>query len=371
MSLFCAQPKAQYLSHKSAIDTAVKRVLDSGTYILGTEVKNFEDEFAAYCDTKVGVGVSSGTEAIHLALRAANIGDGDDVITVSHTATATISAIELVGANPIIIDIDPIHFTLDPTKVANAITHRTKAIVPVHLYGQPADMDPIMDIARQHKIHVIEDCAQAHGAKYKGRRVGSIGDLGCFSFYPTKNLGAIGDGGMIVGNDVYLTDRCRRIREYGWDKERRAIVPGWNTRLDEVQAAILRAKLPTLDTDNKQRRKIADTYDRELGKMDIQTPAQRADCEHVFHLYVIRHQNRDALISHMKKADIYAGIHYHPPVHHHPAYSDRLKIAKNMGCTEAAAAEIVSLPLYPELTNGEVKTIIASLQEFFSERHHD
>jgi dTDP-4-amino-4,6-dideoxygalactose transaminase len=238
--ILCGNPKAQYLARRDEIDAALKRVLESGWYILGEEVKAFEEEFASYIGVSYGVGVGSGTEAIHLALVACGIGQGDEVITVSHTATATVAAIELAGATPVFVDIEPDFYTMDPAKLDAAITSRTKAIIPVHIYGQPADMDPILEVAKKHNLRLIEDCAQAHGAIYRGKRVGSLGDVGCFSFYPTKNLGAIGDGGMLVTNNIELAQKARLLREYGWTERDVSQFAGWNTRLDEVQAAILR-----------------------------------------------------------------------------------------------------------------------------------
>src|SRR5882724_3049327 len=282
--ILCSNPRAQYLAHRAEIDAAVARVLDEGWYILGGEVKAFESEFASYIGAAYAVGVGSGTEALHLALKACGIGKGDEVITVSHTAVATVSAIESADATPVLVDIEPHSYTLDPTKLEAALTSRTKAIIPVHIYGQPADLEPILEIAGRHEIRIIEDCAQAHGAKYKGRCVGSFGDIGCFSFYPTKNLGAIGDGGMLVTDDKALAERAFLLRQYGWVERYVSSIQGGNSRLDEIQAAVLRIKLPYLDSDNARRASLAAEYDEHLAGLDLKLPRRRSDAQHVYHL---------------------------------------------------------------------------------------
>ena len=282
----CANPKAQYLSCRGEINSAISRVLDSGWYILGKEVELFEKEFADFIGVKFGVGVGSGTEALHLALAACGVGPGDEVITVSHTAVATAAAILLAGATPVFVDIEPEYFTIDPDCIKRVVTSNTKAILPVHIYGHPADMDAIMQIAKKYQLRVIEDCAQAHGAKYKGKRVGSIGDIGCFSFYPTKNLGAIGDGGMAVTNSPDLAGKIKLMREYGWKERYISSGEGWNSRLDEMQAAILRVKLKHLHEDNLRRTHIAGLYSKELDTCNIILPKQRKDSTHVYHLYM-------------------------------------------------------------------------------------
>lgn len=280
----CANPKVQYLAYRGEIDAAVGRVLESGWYILGEEVKAFEEEFATYIGVSCGIGVGSGTEAIHLALVSCGIGPGDEVITVSHTAVATVAAIELAGATPVLVDIEPDFFTLNPNKLEEAITPRTKAVLPVHLYGQPADLDPILEIARKHHLRVIEDCAQAHGAMYKDKRAGSYGDMACYSFYPTKNLGALGDGGIIVTNDTELAKKARLLREYGWAQRYVSHLAGWNTRLDEIQAAILRVKLKHLDEDNSKRARLAEIYNRKLSTTNLILPKRRENSTHAYHL---------------------------------------------------------------------------------------
>lgn len=356
--ILCGNPRAQYESHKSAIDEAIRRVLESGRYILGDEVISFEREFASYVDVEFAIGVGSGTEALHLALAACGVGVGDEVITVAHTAVATVAAIELCGATPVLVDIEPDYFTLDVSQIEAAITERTKAIVPVHIYGQPADLAAIISIARQRGIKVIEDCAQAHGATYRDQRVGSWGDVACFSFYPTKNLGAIGDGGAVVTNDLALAEKVRSLREYGWSSKRNVSEEsGWNSRLDELQAAILRVKLEHLDEDNKQRRRIAALYDELLRDSDLVLPPCRADGSHVFHLYVVRSTERDDLLARLRDEGIGASIHYPVPVHLQPAYAGRLASPGSLPNTERAAREILSLPIYPELAEAEIQKV--------------
>lgn len=360
----CANPRAQYLAHQEEINDAIHRVLNSGWYILGKEVKAFEEEFAAYIDSKYGVGVGSGTEALRLALAAFGVGDGDEVITVSHTAVATVTAIELSGATPVIVDIQPDYFTIDPSLIEQAITPKIKAIIPVHIYGQPADMDLIMGIAREHGLKVIEDCAQAHGSIYKGRRAGSIGDMSCFSFYPTKNLGAIGDGGIVITKAPALLEKLRLLREYGWKERYVSHTRGWNTRLDEIQAAVLRVKLKYLDSANARRNIIADTYTTGLKDCSLILPKLMDGNEHVYHQYVIRTDKRDELLSFLKSKDICALIHYPVPVHMQPAYTD---IHHNgVKQTEKAAKEILSLPIYPELSLDAVGNVIDAIKEFYS-----
>jgi dTDP-4-amino-4,6-dideoxygalactose transaminase len=355
-------PGAQTRSHRAAIDAAIARVLDRGWYVLGEEVKAFEREFADVLGVAHAVGVGSGTDALALALRALNIAPGDEVITVSHTAVATIAAIELAGAVPVLVDIDPAHYTLDPARLEAAITPRTKAVIAVHLYGQAADMDAIMAVARQHRLKVIEDCCQATGGRYKGRRVGSIGDAGCFSFYPTKNLGAIGDGGAVVTQYDAVAERVRSLREYGWRGDRVSHVAGVNSRLDEMQAAILRAKLPHLDADNARRRTIADRYDAALAGL-VTIPARRNPAEHVFHLYVVRTPDRDGVLARLKDHGIGAAIHYAKAAHQQPAYAARLAGCDALPETETAVSEILTLPIYPELTDAEVDQVIAAVKK--------
>lgn len=362
--ILCANPREQYLAHQSEIDAAIAHVLEKGWYILGEEVRAFESEFAAYVGVQHGIGVGSGTDALHIALAACGIGPGDEVITVSHTAVATVAAIEMAGATPVLVDIEPDFFTLDPDRLEEAITPRTRAIIPVHLYGQPAELDRINDIAARHQLRVIEDCSQAHGAIYKGKRVGSHGDLGCFSFYPTKNLGAIGDGGLIVTNDSALAERARLLREYGWAQRYVSSAPGWNSRLDELQAAVLRVKLRYLDKDNEARARIAQRYGDALSGPEVVPPKQRSDCTHVFHLFVIRCERRDELQSFLRENDVGTLVHYPVPVHLQPAYQGRLSGEQTLKNTETASAEILSLPIYPELARAQVETVIEAVKSF-------
>jgi len=356
-----ANPRAQYLSHKAEIDAVISRVLDKGWYILGKEVKAFEEEFAGYIGASYGIGVGSGTEAIHLALKCLSIGQSDEVITVSHTAVATVAAIELTGAKAVFADIEPDYYTLNAKKLEAAITSKTKAIVVVHIYGQPADLDQIMEVARKHNLPLIEDCAQAHGARYKGRRVGSYGNLACFSFYPTKNLGALGDGGMVVTNDAQLAQKAKLLREYGWTQRYVSDFAGWNTRLDEVQAAVLRVKLKYLDEDNAKRAKLAELYDEQLRDTDLILPKQRKNAEHVYHLYVIRSSKRNELLAFLKEKGIGVSVHYPVPVHLQPAYKQS---RNNLSETERVAKDILSLPIYPELTGAEIALVAGAIKEF-------
>lgn len=366
--ILCSNPLAQYKSQKSEIDAAVQRVLAGGRYILGEETRQFEAEFASYLGVHHAIGVGSGTEALHAALKACEIGLGDEVITVSHTAVATVAAIDLAGATPVLVDIEPDYYTLDPRRLEAAISSRTRAIIVVHLYGQPSDLAPILEFAHRYKLRVIEDCAQAHGARYGDRRVGTIGDIGCFSFYPTKNLGAIGDGGMVVTNDESLAGRIRLLREYGWAERYISAIPGWNSRLDEVQSAILRVKLGRLDESNEARMRLAGRYDVSLKDVSLQLPRRRNGASHVFHLYVVRSANRDRLQAHLKSRGVDALIHYPMPVHQQPAYHRRLRVVDGLPQTEKAAKEVLSLPLYPELSDAEQDRVIEAVLGFDEER---
>ncbi|RDX35476.1 DegT/DnrJ/EryC1/StrS family aminotransferase, partial [Arcobacter sp. HD9-500m-PIT-SAG03] len=279
-----ANPKEQYLSHKDEIQEAINRVLDSGWYILGEEVKSFEKEFATFVGTQYSLGVASGTDAIFLSLKALDIGLGDEVITVSHTATATVSAIEATGAKAILVDIEEDYFTIDPKKIEKEITPNTKAIIAVHIYGHPSDVDELIRICKKYDLFLLEDCAQANGAKYKGKKVGSLGDLGCFSFFPTKNLGALGDGGAITTDSLDLYNKLIMLRQYGWDENRESKFQGYNSRLDELQAAILRVKLKYLKQDVEKRNTVASLYNKYLKNTNLILPKVRNDCYHAYHL---------------------------------------------------------------------------------------
>lgn len=361
-----ALPLAQYQKKQAEIIKAVTRVFDSGNYVLGPEVAVFEKAFAAYCGVAHGVGVNSGTDALLLALKALDIGRGDEVITVSHTAIATVSAVLAVGATPVLVDIDPEFYCLDPGSLATAITPRTKAIIAVHLYGQSADMDAILAVAESHGLAVIEDCAQATGGLYKGKHIGSLGDVGCFSFYPTKNLGAIGDGGMVVTDDAFIAERVRRLRQYGWDEQHVTDEPGLNSRLDEVQAAILNVKLKALDVDNARRAEIARCYHDGFATLPVTPPAARPDTVHVYHLYVLACDGRDKLKKHLADRQVSAGIHYPVPVHRHGGYDNRTLIPeKGLPITEGLVNRIVTLPLYPELTDVHIEQVIGAVRSYY------
>ena len=352
-------------AHRTAIDAALARVLDSGSYVLGEEVAAFEGEFAAYCGASHAVGVGSGTDALVLALRALGIGPTDEVIAPSHTALATVAAMLAAGATPVLIDIGG-DYTLDPARLEAAVGSRTKAVIAVHLYGQPADLDTIGAIARRHGLKLIEDCAQAVGASYRGRTVGAFGDAGCFSFYPTKNLGAVGDGGMVTTSDEALAGRVRRLRQYGWDEHRNTEEPGLNSRLDPLQAAILRAKLPSLDAANTRRRAIADMYAAGLADLPLTLPAARNETDHVFHLYVVAGDYRDALIAHLAAQGVGAAVHYPVPVHRQRGYTERTVVStEGLPVTEWVVDRIVSLPMYPELSDDEVASVIAAVRGFY------
>ncbi len=362
-----ANPQAQYLSHQAEIDAAIAAALGGNRYILGPQTQAFEQEFAAYLGVRYASGVGSGTEALHVAIRACGLGPGDEIITVAHTAVATVAAIELAGATPVLVDIDPVTYTIDPDQIEAAITPRTKAIIPVHLYGAAADLNPIVDLARRHNLRVIEDCAQAHGARYaaRDRVVGSYGDVSCFSFYPTKNLGAIGDGGLVATNDPAIAENLNLLRQYGWRERYVSEIAGWNTRLDELQAAILRVKLRHLDEDNDKRRKLAAIYAEQLAGV-VTLPIEPVNTRHVYHLYVIRHPQRDALMQFLLERGIGTAIHYPVPIHLQPAYRGRLGDVGSLPETERAAREIVSLPMYPELSEKDVGTVAQAIREFRS-----
>jgi dTDP-4-amino-4,6-dideoxygalactose transaminase len=363
-------PRAGYFEQKGEIDAAIARVLASGQYILGPEVEGFEAAFADWLRVRHAVGAGSGTDAIELALRACGIGPGQLVFTVSHTAVATVAAIERAGAVAVLVDIEPGGFTMDPASLAAAMRDpppgRPAAILPVHLYGEPADLAPILDLARRHGLRVIEDCAQSHGAAYRGRPSGSFGDIACFSFYPTKNLGALGDAGMTVTDDPELAAALRELREYGWRERYVSARSGINTRLDPLQAAILAARLPYLADDNARRQTIAARYDKGLQGLKLALPWRRAECSHVFHQYVVRTPKRDRLREHLRAAQVGTGIHYPVPVHLQPAYRGRLgEFPADLPETTRAMREILSLPIYPQLGPDAVDRVIAEIRRFY------
>jgi dTDP-4-amino-4,6-dideoxygalactose transaminase len=342
--------KAQHAAIRGEIDAAVGSVVDSCQFILGPEVKAFEAEFAAYCQAAHGVAVNSGTSALHLALLAADIGPGDEVITVPFTFVATVSAIQYAGATPIFVDINPRSFTMDATQIEAAITERTKAILPVHLYGQPADMDPVLDVARRRGLVVIEDAAQAHGAEYKGRRTGSLGDMGCFSFYPGKNLGACGEGGMVVTSDPDYAGKIQMLRDWGAKEKYKHVLKGFNYRMEGIQAAVLRVKLRHLETWTESRRSAAARYDRLLADTPVPRPKAMPFARHVYHVYAIRSGRRQEWRERLQTLGVETGIHYPTPVHLLPAFADLGYFDGQFPHAEHAAREVLSLPMFPELT---------------------
>jgi dTDP-4-amino-4,6-dideoxygalactose transaminase len=342
--------KAQYRSIKDEVNAAIMGVIERCEFTLGSEVAAFEKEFAAYCQAEHGIGVNTGTSALHLALLAAGVGSGDEVITVPFTFVATVSAIDYTGAKPVFVDIDPKTFTMDVNAIEAAITEKTKAIIPVHLYGQTADMDPILEIARKRGLVVIEDACQAHGAEYKGRRAGSMGDMGCFSFYPGKNLGAYGEGGMVVTNSPDFTRTIRMLRDWGAEKKYQHVLKGYNFRLEGIQGAVLRVKLKYLEAWTEARRAAAARYDKLFAGSNVYAPYARPDSRHVYHLYAIRTQHRQAWQDTLLAQGIQTGIHYPTPVHLLPAFADLGYQAGQFPHSEQAAREVLSLPMFPELT---------------------
>lgn len=359
-----AEPLKGYLSCKDEIDAAISRVLTSGRYILGREVDTFESEFASFLNVENAIGVGNGTDAIHLALRALGVGSSDEVILPSHTAVATAAAVTQCGATPVFVDISRDSFCLDPLRLEHCITTRTKAIIAVHLYGRSCEMNQICEIGLRHGIPILEDCAQAHGASYLGKTVGSLGVIGCFSFYPTKNLGALGDGGAIVTSNTELARQIRRMREYGWEQRYVSEVPGWNSRLDELQAAILRVKLGKLEVHNLARRKLANRYLELLKDCPIALPTVDNHTTHVFHLFVIRTNARNALQEYLRRRGIETTIQYPIPIHKQAAY----RVYANdchLPETDIVAEEILSLPIYPELTHWEQDVVIEAIKEFY------
>ena len=366
-----ADPRAGTLAHRAAIDAAIARVLESSAYILGPEVEDFERAFAAFIGCRHAVGVASGTDALVLALKALELRPDDYVATVSHTAVATVAAIELAGARPLLVDVEPATLTLDPAALARAFAQppgRIAAIVPVHLYGQAADLDAITALARQHGARVVEDCAQCHGARLGARRLGGFGDIAAFSFYPTKNLGAVGDGGMVTTDDDGLAQRVASLREYGWRERYVSDIAGMNSRLDPLQAAILGVKLAHLDADNARRAAVARRYDAGLAASGLALPARRAGASHVFHQYVARHPARDALRTALAARGIGTLIHYPVPVHAQPAYRGRTAIAPGgLAESERAAAAVLSLPIFPELDDARALRVVSALNEALRE----
>ncbi|MFA6014043.1 MAG: DegT/DnrJ/EryC1/StrS family aminotransferase [Gallionellaceae bacterium] len=362
--IFCANPAAQFQSYQSEIEAAVLKVLRGNHYILGAEVEALESEFANYIGVSSAIGVANGTDALELAIRALDIGPGDEVVTVSHTAVATVAAIEATGATAVLVDVEPEFFTLNPEQLQEVLTSKTRAVIAVHLYGQAADLDAISKFCLKNSLSLIEDVSQAHGAKWKGKRLGSIGRIACFSCYPTKNLGAIGDAGLVTTSDEKLAKKVRMLREYGWQERYVSDLVGRNSRLDELQAAILRVKLRYLDADNGKRQQLAAHYTKLLAGQSVHLPSVREHAEHVFHLYVLRTNNRHSLMEHLKEHGIHAGIHYPMPVHLQPAYKGRIRTATSMRVTESLSQEVLSLPIYPELEIQQLNEVVQALKHF-------
>lgn len=356
--------KAQYASIKDELDPAVLKVLASTQYILGEEVAAFEREFADYCGTKHAIAVNTGTSALHLSLLAAGIGPEDEVITVPFTFVATVSAICYTGARPVFVDVEPVTLTMDPARIEAAITPRTKAIMPVHLYGQMADMSAIMEIADRHGIPVIEDACQAHGAEYLGQRAGGIGLSGCFSFYPGKNLGACGEGGIVVTNDDEQMKTIRMLRDWGQEQRYHHALKGFNYRMDGIQGAILRVKLRHLEDWTEARRERADHYSSLLtGLSRVRTPVEANGRRHVYHVYAIRTHDRDELQRALQAQGIHTGLHYPIPVHLQKAHLDLGHKPGDFPVSETAAREVLSLPIYPEMTMRQVEQVVAALEQ--------
>lgn len=370
--IFSADPRAGYMAHRSEIDFAIRSVMENGWYIFGPKVRDFENHFAEYLGVKHCIGVASGTDAVHLSLRACGVKAGDGVITASHTSVATVAASEWLGAVPVLVDIDPESYTLDPQKVENTLrrvktTLTIKAIVAVHLYGHPADMNALREIADRHGAALIEDCAQAHGAVVGDRKAGSMGECGAFSFYPTKNLGAFGDGGAIVTDDAGIAERLRSMQQYGWRERYISEGTGYNSRLDELQAAILDVKLPWLETGNGRRRRISTLYNDGLSKMPLELPREKTGARHVYHQYVIQSAERDDLRIYLRNQGVQTSILYPMAVHQQPAYRNRVMVGEGgMAATERIVQRILGLPVYPELGDAEVETVIESIRSYFN-----
>ncbi len=359
-----ADPKAQYEEYKHEIDEAISNVLNSDRYILGEEVASLEKEFSEYIGTKHSIGVANGTDALELSLRALNIGYGDEVITVSHTAVPTVAAIESCGASPVLVDIDENQYTMNVSHLKDALSSKTKAVIAVHIYGNSCDLSAISSFCKANDLKLIEDVSQAHGATFDKKKLGSIGDIGCFSCFPTKNLGAIGDAGLITTNSDQYAEKLIMLREYGW-KNRLSQIQGRNSRLDEIQAAILRVKLSHLDETNSKRVIIADLYKSNLNSVPLKLPSHSQNVSPVFHLFVAQTDKRDQLLKFLSERGVFAGIHYPVPVHLQPAYLNRIKIL-DLSVTENIADKIISLPLYPELSKEKVEEVIECINSFFS-----
>lgn len=359
--------KRQYEQLREQIDRATREVYESSWFILGQQVKCFEVNFAKYCDAKYAVGVGSGTEALHLALLACGVQPGDEVITVANTCVPTLSAVSFAGAVPVFVDIDEKTFTINPALIEERITPKTRAILPVHLYGQCADMKPILEIAHKYGLAIVEDCAQAHGSLYEGCMAGTIGDIGAFSFYPSKNLGAFGDGGLVLTNDETIVQTVLKLRNYGQEKRYYHSIKGFNSRLDELQAAILNAKLPYLNDWNQRRRQIAKLYHQAFSQLGICCPLETPERFHVYHLYVLRVRERERFQKLLAEKGVATLIHYPIPVHWQESYTECRVQSKYLPITERLAGEIVSLPLYPELIDEEVEYVIKTVLDTYQQ----
>ncbi|MBN3039008.1 MAG: DegT/DnrJ/EryC1/StrS family aminotransferase [Candidatus Omnitrophica bacterium] len=356
--------KTQYQDLRSELEPRLKKTIEDCHFILGESVNSFEKEFADYCGTEYAVSTSSGTAALFLALSSLGIGKGDEVITAANTFIATVLAIHYTGARPVLVDVEENTYNLDINKVKKAINKKTRAIVPVHLYGQPVDMQPLLKLAKRYRLKIVEDACQAHGAEYKGRKTGTFGDVSAFSFYPGKNLGAYGDGGMVVTNSARIKDKMLMLRDYGQKRKYQHLIKGFNARLDTIQAEILRVKLSHLDRWNESRRLSAKKYNFLLNNLDgyVITPSQIPEVKHVWHLYVIRTKKRDVLQRYLKENGIFTGIHYPIPIHLQPAFSDLGYKKGEFPVTEKVAGEILSLPMYPELRDEQIEYVVKKIE---------
>jgi dTDP-4-amino-4,6-dideoxygalactose transaminase len=356
--------KSHHAALRTELDRAIKEVIDSSAFAGGPFVEKFERDFAAYCGSRYAIGVGSGTEALWLPLLACGVGPGDEVITVANTFMATAEAITYCGARPVFVDVNETTYTMDPAGLEDAVGPRTKAIIPVHLFGQPADMDPILEFARKHNLFVIEDAAQAHGAKYKGRTAGTLGDAGCFSFYPSKNLGALGEAGAIITNDAELQEKLRILRDHGQVRKYHHEVIGWNCRMDGIQAAVLSVKLAYLESGNSLRRTHALQYNRAFDGMgEVITPFEASYARHVYHVYAIRVEERDEVTRFLKERAIQCAVHYPVPIHLQKAYQDLGYKTGSLPISEKIAREFISLPMFPELTEAQINMVVLATKE--------
>ena len=365
-----SDPSASCQVHKKEIDEAIQRVLDSGWFVLGKEVEVFEKEFAAFHGENFhALGVANGTDAIALCLRGLGLGTGDEVITPSHTAVATVAGIEQAGCTPVFADIDPNTRCIDPNSVRERVGSSTRAIMPVHIYGQPAEMHRILEIAQAYNLAVVEDCSQSHGAEINGQKVGTFADISAYSCYPTKNLGGTGDGGVILCRSEEFAEKIKSLRQYGWNEERESIIPGFNSRLDELQAAILRVKLQHLSDDNAKRREIALRYNAAFKDLPVTLPTLSETQLHAMHLYVIECDQRNELMEFLRSHQIGASLHYPLAVHQHAAYAHRIRGWNNLPVTDQFYQRNLTLPMYPELSNDAVEHIISTVQNWFMENN--